>query len=233
MNLGEKIAASKRAWDRKDSEFYPTPTETTQALIDWIVASVTPEPMTIREPCCGEGHMSEVLRAAGHTVDSSDIRHTGYGDGGIDYVKLRENSATSYDYDAVVTNPPFNTAEAIIRRALRDAPLVAMLLSNNYWHAASRSRLFNSRKPMAVLALTWRPAFLEAERGTSPLANMIWTVWNDRTEGTDTQYVMLQRPEVYPGPLEVTSTVELGRTGLLGDLTDAMGANLDWHNEPT
>jgi hypothetical protein len=190
MNLGETIAASKERWERKPADFYPTPSEATEALLDYLSLL---GPKRIHEPCCGEGHISKVLEAHGHRVTSSDLHDTGYGTPGIDYLATREKNPRFYDYDAVITNPPFSLAEQFIRRALRDAPLVAMFLPNNYWHAEGRRRLFESRPPMAVLALTWRPAFLEKERGKSPLSNFIWTVWNDAYRGS-TQYKLLAKP---------------------------------------
>lgn len=190
MNLGETIAASKERWDRKPGDLYPTPPEATEALLDYLFLLGRKK---IREPCCGAGHISKVLEAHGHEVTSSDLYDTGYGKSGVDYLKTREKHPRYYDFGAVITNPPFSLAERFIRRALRDAPLVAMFLPNDYWHAESRRRLFESRPPMVVLALTWRPVFLEKERGKSPLANFIWTVWNDAYSGP-TQYKLLPKP---------------------------------------
>ena len=34
----------------------------------------------ILEPCCGEGHISNVLKDAGHIVTSSDLIDRGYGE---------------------------------------------------------------------------------------------------------------------------------------------------------
>lgn len=224
MNHAETVQAAKAAWDRKPQDFYATPVDVTQVLCERMALDRQPLPLLIREPCCGEGHISEVLRHYGHTVDSSDIRHTGYGSGGVDYLASRDHSHT-YPYDAVITNPPFSDAEAFIRRALEDAPLVAMLLPSGFWHARGRSRLFESRPPQAILALTWRPAFLEAERGKSPLMNCIWTVWadldNGRAEGCCT-YHTIDRPAfpcpVQPAEIEAAGGVQIGRTGLLGPL---------------
>jgi predicted RNA methylase len=190
MNLGDKIALSKDRWERKPADHYPTPAEATEALLSYLFLLGS---LRVREPCCGQGHISKVLEAHGHRVTSSDLHDMGYGETGIDYLKTREKSARFYDFDAVITNPPFSLAEQFIRRALRDAPLVAMFLPNNYWHAEGRRRLFESRPPMVVLALTWRPAFLEKERGKSPLSNFVWTVWNDAHPGP-TQYKLLAKP---------------------------------------
>lgn len=190
MSLGHKIALSKQNWERKEADYYPTPPEVTMVLMNYL------EPygrMRIREPCCGEGDMSRIMERYGHEVTSSDLRHTGYGKGGVDYINLPETDSEAYEFDAVITNPPFKDSEAIIRRAMRDAPLVAMFLPSAYWHAKSRMKLFHTRPPKAVLALTWRPVFLPQERGKSPLANHCWTVWCDDYDGP-TQYLVMPKP---------------------------------------
>lgn len=217
MNRGETIAQAKANWQRKPADFYPTPSRATIALLEWLQPR---KGLRVREPCCGEGHISRVLENYGLEVTSSDLLYTGYGEGGVDYLTLPEQDKERYDFEAVITNPPFSLAEDFIRRALRDAPLVAMFLPNDYWHAKTRLRLFTSRPPRAVLALTWRPAFLLEERGRSPLANFSWTVWDDSYNGP-TQYVPMAKPS-RGIPMPPTEGVELGRTGLLGDLLQAL-----------
>ena len=190
MNLGETIAASKANYERVGADWYPTPPEATVALMDYLAPRGK---LRILEPCCGDGRMSKVMLARGHEVTSSDKRtDSGFGKGGVDYLKLPEKSSRYYAYDAVITNPPFSHALPIITRAMKDAPIVCMLLSNNYWHAESRRRFFESRRPEAILALTWRLVFME-DRGNSPLANMIWTIWTGDQEG-DTKYIPVKGP---------------------------------------
>lgn len=222
LNHAETVQAAKDNWERVPRDYYPTPPETTQALVDFLAPLGR---LRVLEPCCGEGHIARVLEAAGHDVVASDIRDTGYGEGGVDYLAKPEAPDDAYEFDAVITNPPFSHAEDVIRRALRDAPLVAMLLGNDYWHAASRARLFNSRKPRAVLALTWRPIFL-VERGSSPLANMAWTVWDDEHEG-DTRYLVVNKPPSFPALPPPDAAVRIARTGLLDGLRASLAARAE------
>ena len=55
----------------------------------------------IWEPACGDGAMSRILEAAGHTVISTDLVDRGYGRGGHDFLADHETMA-----DHIVTNPP-------------------------------------------------------------------------------------------------------------------------------
>ena len=93
------------------------------------------------EPACGDGTMAEVLKQYADDVICTDIRDTGYGQGGVDFL------TTIRGCDAIITNPPFNLSEAFIRHALTIAEVVAMVLKSQYWHAKRRTELFNELPP--------------------------------------------------------------------------------------
>ena len=172
------IAASMSKWIRKPSDLYPTPPDVTFSLLPHI-EHLLPVGSRVLEPACADGQMSKALEEFGYRVDSYDLRtDVKYGQGGFDF--LAEHG-TVYDwegeYDAVITNPPFNAAAEFIRRAVEVAPVVCMLLKAQYWNTDNRKKLFRETKPYLELNLTWRPAFLEAERGKSPLMDCMWIVW--------------------------------------------------------
>ena len=168
---------------RRELDFYPTPPEVTHALMQFLELHASAK---VWEPACGDGAMSKVLAAYVDSVRSSDIRQSGYGEGGVDFL------ATDHPCDAVITNPPFNVSAEFIRHALKQAPIVAMVLKSQYWHAKKRTELFHESPPAWVLPLTWRPDFLGGERGGAPTMEVHWTVW---VRGdVDTKYRLLRRP---------------------------------------
>ena len=146
---------------RRALDFYPTPPECTIALIEFLKL----KPSIIWECAAGEGAISKVLEKYGHTVISTDIIT------GDDFLK------TQRECEAIITNPPFNLSEQFIEKALADAPIVAMLLKSQYWHAKKRSRIFLNKAPTYILPLTWRPDFMNGERGGAPTMEVAWTVW--------------------------------------------------------
>lgn len=173
---------------RRELDFYPTPPEVTQALID---TGILPQGM-IWECACGEGHMAEVFRHNGFEVLATDLRKTGYGEGGTDFLSTH---AAPDEIKTIVTNPPFNLSADFIEHALgMDVSAVAMLLKSQYWHAAKRAALFDKYPPAYVLALTWRPDFMMGERGGAPTMECLWTVWLDGD--TNTKYRLLKKPVV-------------------------------------
>lgn len=177
INLANGGAASKR----RELDFYPTPPEVTHALMRFLKL----EPSRIWEPACGDGAMATVLAQYGHEVIASDLRETGYGNGGIDFLASAEKC------DAIITNPPFVVSEQFIRHALGQAKTVAMVLKSQYWHAAKRTELFKQFPPAYVLPLSWRPDFMGGERGGAPTMEVHWTVWIDGE--ADTRYRILGR----------------------------------------
>lgn len=202
MNQAVQLAAGGDKSKRRELDFYPTPPEVTRALMRFFEERGTKagidenspslsDGWSILEPACGNGAMSEVLMRYSGDVTSSDIRETGYGIGGDDF--LRSDNGR---YDAIITNPPFNLSEEFIRKALQKAPIVAMLLKSQYWHAAKRIALFNEFPPAYVLPLTWRPDFLfdQRENGArgAPTMEVHWTVWV--SGDVKTKYQLLSRP---------------------------------------
>lgn len=191
------IVGAQKLHARKDSDFYPTPPDVTHALLNFLTL---PPGTSIWEPAAGDGAMSRVMERRGFQVLSSDIRDEPgvVGQRGVDFL----SGDLLHQPDWIITNPPFNVAADFIRKALSITPNVAMLLKSQFWHARSRSSLFHANPPSVILALTWRPAFLESERGRSPLMDVIWCVWSGARTGA-TRYEPLPRPSASEMPTDV------------------------------
>lgn len=172
------------ASNRRALDFYPTPPEVTTALMDFLKLPT----MTIWEPACGIGSMSNVIKSYGHDVIETDISL------GDDFFE------TDILAEAIIINPPFNLSERFIRKSIQDAPIVAMLLKSQYWHAKCRISLFNEFPPAYILPLTWRPDFLfdtrsESNKKPSPTMECLWTVWIK--DNQDCKYQPLAKPLCY------------------------------------
>lgn len=174
---------------RRELDFYPTPPEVTHALMNQ--SHYKFDMLTIWEPACGSGHMSKVLEQHGHYVYSSDIDKNYDGADDIDFL-----SVDCKMFDAIITNPPFILAEEFIRHSLSQAPIVAMLLKSQYWHAKKRMSLFNEFPPAYVLPLSWRPDFLFDQRKpgdkVNPPMEVAWSLWIKGD--TNTKYRILPKP---------------------------------------
>lgn len=179
--LGSRICGGNTAYKRSQSDFYPTPPEVTQALLDFLQI---PHGTLVWEPACGEGHMAEVMVRNGLNVIGTDIKC------GVDFLSADKPAEIKW----IITNPPFSLAEEFIRRCAVHAIPFALLLKSQYWHAARRVSLFWEITPAYVLPLTWRPDFLFKTRGGgSPLMDVIWCVWIPEKYGT--KYIPLEKPK--------------------------------------
>lgn len=196
MTFAESLVKAGKVHKRKAADFYPTPPEATAAIVDVLTArgSLLPNSHII-EPCCGNGAISKVLEARGHTVDSFDLREdSGFGQGGVNYLE----HTTKQRADWIITNPPFNLAKEFIIKALDDADSVAMLLKATYYHADKRAQFFEDFPPSDIYACTWRLAFLKEERGGSPMMECAWFVWDKADAGLNAapRYHTLRKPKL-------------------------------------
>ena len=165
---------------RQANDFYPTPSECTIALLEFLEEGFLIRPGdTIWEPACGSNAMVDVMREKGYAVIGTDIIN------GQDYL----TTEIAGDYDWIITNPPFCTAQDFITRSASLKKPFAMLLKSQYWHSAKRLKVFSDIQPTFVLPLTWRPDFLG--KGAS-MMDMIWVVWIGKSPVT--YYYPLKKP---------------------------------------
>lgn len=103
------------------------------------------------ECACGEGHLSEVLKAHGYKVKSSDIIDRGYpGTEVIDFLKVsKENVKIDFSRD-IITNPPYKYAKEFVEHALdisMDGTKIAMFLKVQFLEGKARRALFDIHPP--------------------------------------------------------------------------------------
>lgn len=207
--LATATVAAMKNWARKPADFYPTPANVVFALIKYLDLRLG---AWICDPACGEGDLADVFKALGFNVEASDIRFTGYGEGGIDFLQPPDDRFF-FRHDLLVTNPPFALAEEFIRTMYGQSGRFALLLKSNYWNAGGRLKLWDECTPSGHHPLTWRPAFLKKERGNSPLMDCDWWIWDVEQPKLPTRPFgrpsATETPVLPPRPL----TVHLKRLG--------------------
>lgn len=170
--------------DRSDVDFYPTPSNATRALMDFLTCkSILPNHCNIWEPACGDLAMTKVMESYGHSVTSTDLRF------GQDFLTFTPPNA----FDAIITNPPFKLFNEFVERAISIAPTVIMLSKCQCWHGKKKAELFKNAPPAWILPLTWRVDFLNGAKGGRPTMDVQWNVW---IYGNHNQrYQPLMKPE--------------------------------------
>ena len=134
----------------------------------------------IWECACGEGHLSEVFKAAGHKVLSTDLVYRGYGyKNSIDFL---DQNIQEFDGD-IVTNPPYKYALEFVKKALncvKDNRKVAMLLRLLFLEGKARREFFNVNPPKTVYVFSARIDCAkngDFERYKSGAQAYAWFVW--------------------------------------------------------
>lgn len=140
------------------------------------------------ECACGEGHLSEVLKAHGYKVKSSDIVDRGYHDTKIiDFLKVQKSDIDpDYSRD-IITNPPYKYAKEFVEKALEisiETTKIAMLLKLTFLEGQARKKLFETFPPKKIYVFSKR---IECGKngvftGTSAVA-YAWFIWEKGYSG--------------------------------------------------
>lgn len=161
---------------------------------EWVTLALTSRvhmPRNIWEPAAGRGDMANVLRQRGAKVFSSDLVDHGGRDIqiGFDFFGAHEMG----DAGAIVTNPPYDCAEAFVRHAIalssQTGGMVCMLLRNEFDCASGRVDLFDNPPFSRKIVLTKRPRWdwWETDKPkSSPRHNFAWFIWDWRHRGPAT-----------------------------------------------
>lgn len=113
MNEGGKLAGGNPARGRVENDFYATHPDSTKALLE-VEEIIYP----VLEPACGAGHISKLLDSL--KTKSTDLIDRGYGFSGIDFLEENFNDY-DYEFNTVITNPPFNLFQEFVEKALKVA----------------------------------------------------------------------------------------------------------------
>nr|DAN12992.1 MAG TPA: adenine-specific methyltransferase [Caudoviricetes sp.] len=175
-------ASNHKDGERQREDYYATEPKATE----WLCRLEQFEGR-ILEPSCGEGHISEVLKAAGYEVVSRDLIDRGYGEV-ADFLAI-DNLAWDGN---IVTNPPYRYAQEFVEKALSIIPegkKVAMFLKLTFLEGKARRHLFRTIPPIRVwcsssrLKCAMNGNFSSTDSGALAYA---WFVWEKGYKGETT-----------------------------------------------
>ena len=134
------------------------------------------------EPACGGGHLSEVLKAHGYKVKSSDLVNRGYpGTEIIDFLKVQKSDLIKDFSRDIITNPPYKYAKEFVEKALEismDSTKIVMFLKLTFLEGQARRKLFKEHPPKKIYVFSKR---IECAKngefiGSSAVA-YAWFIW--------------------------------------------------------
>lgn len=162
------MSSTNRGTIRQVNDHYDTPAYTIQSLLDnhMIVYPVL-------EPCAGNLAIANMLKT--DMVYTNDINPDSPAATKLDYLQYNEN--WDCKYRTIITNPPFNIALDIIKKAMVDVVdngEVIMLLRLNFLGSQKRHDFWQEYPPKIIYVLSKRPKFIN---GKSDSVEYGWFVW--------------------------------------------------------
>ena len=195
QSVSTRMSASKRglypadAYERAESDFYPTPSWVSELLTNTVRLRGT-----VWEPCGGQGAMATVIAAAGHRVIATDL--VAYGDcvfpvaSGVDAL----HAPLPAGVRAIVANPPYDKflLPKLVRHWLGILNPVGgqlALLLRVLWAESGRGQALTTRHPAYAgkLKTPRRIQWLKGtakDKGQSPKEEHAWFLWDWRRDAT-------------------------------------------------
>lgn len=167
--------------DREQHDFYATEPKAVELLLE-----VEEFNKNILEPCCGKGHISDVLKEHGYEVSSYDLVDRGYGE-----VKDFFNFGKIKNTD-IITNPPYRKAQEFVEKSLEivdEGAKVAMFLKTLFLESKSRKKLFTENPPKTIYVSSSRLICAkngDFEKYKGSAVSYSWFVWEKGFKGNTT-----------------------------------------------
>lgn len=178
-------ASNHTVKEREQHDYYATEPKALELLLekedfsDWVW-----------ECACGEGHLSEVLKAHSYVVKSSDIVDRGYpGTEVIDFLKVSKGDVKNDVSRDIITNPPYKYAKEFIEKALdisMDSTKIAMFLKVQFLEGKARKELFEKYPPKKIYISSSRLLCAkngEFEKDSSRAVAYAWFIWEKGYKG--------------------------------------------------
>lgn len=190
MSKADDPALYESGFERIPKDRYWTEPWVTSALLRVMYTTYGSDldaPGLVWEPAVGRGDIARVLMDHGMDVFASDIDLSEFDAGMCDFTQhdflLDEFDPAIMGVDKVITNPPYDKAEAFIRRCLgyEDIRFVAMVLRSEFAAASKRVDLFVDQPFAFEIKLTTRPRWdwwFRDKPEASPRHNFSWFCWD-------------------------------------------------------
>jgi predicted RNA methylase len=182
---GHSLAGMSTSRERVENDYYATPPETTKAILEMELLEGS-----ILEPCCGGGHISDVLYEyyPDSNIISYDLIDRGYErlNGVCDFLEYN-----AHKVDNVLTNPPFKLAKEFIEKALSITHKKVIIFAKiQLLESAKRKEMFKNTPLKTVYVFSerqnpWRNGSAVDEKGKPWASTMCfaWFVWEHGYEG--------------------------------------------------
>ena len=169
------MSATNRGGDRDELDRYYTP----RSLARRLTARLPLEPGdVVMEPSCGGGAFIRAAKGMGvEDIHATDLDPDAEGLSMVppDHAKVCDYTERTEEVDWTIGNPPFNSALAHVRHALKHSRKgVAFLLRLSFLETKERHPFWKMHPPESVSVMSKRPSFTD---GGTDSAAYAWFVW--------------------------------------------------------
>lgn len=191
LNLQNRSQAvmARRQEPLNSLDDFPTPPWATRALMEKVLHKHVVKEMSCREPACGRGYMSKVLKEYFKEVLSSDVAEYGYG---LEQDFLANHTCKKTDW--LITNPPFKLAEEFVAKGLNSTTQgLAVLVRTMFLEGVGRhNRLFSKNPPSYVAQFSERVPIIKGriDPKASSATGYAWIVW-DKSKCDETKVIWI------------------------------------------
>jgi len=168
------VSSANRGTIREKYDHYNTPAYTIRSLLNNHEIKYP-----VLEPCAG--NLAIVHNLKYDEVFTNDINQDSPTATNLDYLQF--NEIWYNRYKTIITNPPFNIALDIIKKALIDVVNggeVIMLLRLNFLGSKKRHDFWQQHPPKIIYVLSKRPKFINNKSDSIEYA---WFVWEKGYRG--------------------------------------------------
>lgn len=187
---------------RRHLDFYPTPEAASHALADWLIAKARlGSADRLIDPAAGEGAIIRAFRKHGRVFDTHwsaieiDPSHKSSLDEVAEWVIIADALQVDWYNAHVVANPPFSLLDEFWQRICRHRQTYqrwcACLMPVTWWHAQKRR---DHVRPDVILALGWRPSFVQAGGSRNGTQDYAWCVLAPHAQAL-TRWERIEKPE--------------------------------------
>lgn len=143
--------------DRAVDDFYSTPKEAVEAMLNWCSAHNVSLPTSIVEPSVGSGNIANALISLGHSVYGFDIVDRGFPNTIVrDWLSV---DALPSEEVAIVANFPYKVIQQHTEHSmslLRDGEYLIQLAKIQFLEGKARRSMFEQFPPKYVLVFSQR-----------------------------------------------------------------------------
>ena len=187
---GTNLAGMSTTRDRVVDDYYATPYEATEMLLDKVKFNGN-----FLEPCVGGGHIADVIKKHYNTeITGYDLVDRGYPNTYVaDFLKHNFDCK----YDNIITNPPYSLAQEFVEKGMdviNDNGKIAMFLKIQFLEGAKRRKMFEKYPPKYIYVFSkrqnpWRNGSTVDEKG-KPWASTMCFAWFIWEKGSNTEPIV-------------------------------------------